>query len=379
MQFRQLLPLALASAISAQSSMSLTDALNSQNSTLSKLNSLLQSTGLTSQLNNLQNVTILAPSNDAVNLALNSSDSTALLANQGALTALLQYHILNGSYMLDSFQNTSEFIATDLNNQTYSNVTGGQRVECRRAANGNVTFFSALKQNATVVNGNITFSGGTIHIVDRVLSMPMNVTDTLTSANLTAAIGAVRKANLETTLGDTKDVTVFAPNNDAFNAIGSLIANMTNEQLTSLVGYHVVNGTVAYSTDLDNSTLTSLSGDDLTITVINGTVFVNAARVTVPDILFSNGVVHVINQVLNSANTTETPNPTATTVPPAFSGGSTGTGIPFTSGITTPTTTFPAATSGGSASSTSNPGVPMRTGAVGVAALFGGAAILVNI
>lgn len=124
----------------------------------------------------------------------------------------------------------------------------------------------------------------------------MNVTDTLTSANLTAAIGAVRKANLETTLGDTKDVTVFAPNNDAFNAIGSLIANMTNEQLTSLVGYHVVNGTVAYSTDLDNSTLTSLSGDDLTITVINGTVFVNAARVTVPDILFSNGVVHVINQ-----------------------------------------------------------------------------------
>lgn len=39
MQFRQLLPLALASAISAQSSMSLTDALNSQNSTLSKLNS----------------------------------------------------------------------------------------------------------------------------------------------------------------------------------------------------------------------------------------------------------------------------------------------------------------------------------------------------
>lgn len=95
----------------------------------------------------------MAPSNDAVNLALNSSDSTALLANQGALTALLQYHILNGSYMLDSFQNTSEFIATDLNNQTYSNVTGGQRVECRRAANGNVTFFSALKQNATVVNG----------------------------------------------------------------------------------------------------------------------------------------------------------------------------------------------------------------------------------
>lgn len=93
-----------------------------------------------------------------------------------------------------------------------------------------------------------------------------------------------------------RDVTIFAPDNDAFNAIGSVLANLTAQDLSSVLGYHVIENTVAYSAGLTNQTVTALSGDELTIRVINGSVYVNAARVTVPDILISNGVVHVINQ-----------------------------------------------------------------------------------
>lgn len=84
--------------------------------------------------------------------------------------------------------------------------------------------------------------------------------------------------------------------------------------------------------------------------------------------------------MLNPANTTATADPSATTVAPAFSGGATGTvGVPFTSGISTPTTTFPAATSGGARSSSSSGiAAPMKTGAVGAAALFGAGAFLAN-
>lgn len=149
MQLKQFLSLALASAVAAQNP-SLSDALAAQNSSLSTLNSLISSTGLAQQLSQLTNVTILAPNNEALGALLNSTDAQATLADPSAITALLSYHILNGTVYADSFGNTSQFLATYLTNESYANVTGGQRVEAR-TSDGNVTFFSALKQNATVV------------------------------------------------------------------------------------------------------------------------------------------------------------------------------------------------------------------------------------
>ncbi|KAK6073960.1 fasciclin domain-containing protein [Seiridium cupressi] len=377
MQLKRTLPLALASSVTAQSTTSLTDALGAQNSSLSTLNGILQSSGLGQRLSSLSNVTILAPNNDALNALLNQTGAAATPADNAALTALLNYHVLNGTQYADNIGNTSVFIPTYLTNETYANITGGQRVEARMSDN-NVTFFSALKQNASVVTANLNFTGGVIHIIDGVLSIPENVTDTLSNANLTAAAGAIKAANLD--VGSMRDVTIFAPNNDAFNAVGSVLANLSTEDLASTLGYHVIENNVAYSSGLQNSTLTTMNGKDVTISVINGTVFVNSAKVTVPDLLVSNGVVHVIDQVLNPGNTTATPDPTASSATPAYTSASSGTaGVPFTSGVATPTTTFPAATSGGSAAtSTSNPGAPMKTAAVGAAALFGGAAMLAN-
>ncbi|KAK9780474.1 putative FAS1 domain-containing protein [Seiridium cardinale] len=377
MQLKRTLPLALASSVTAQSTTSLTDALNAQNASLSTINGLLLSSGLGQQLSSLSNVTILAPNNDAFSALLNQSGAAATLADNAALMSLLNYHVLNGTQYADSIGNTSVFIPTYLTNGTYANITGGQRVEARMSDN-NVTFFSALKQNATVVTANVNFTGGVIHIIDGVLSIPENITDTLSNANLTAAAGAIKATNLG--VSSMRDVTIFAPNNDAFNAIGNVLSELSTGDLASTLGYHVIENDVAYSSDLHNSTLTTMNGKDVTISVINGTVFVNSAKVTIPDLLVSNGVVHVIDQVLNPDNTTATPDPTASSATPGYTGASTDTaGVPFTSGVPTPTTTFPAATSGGSeATSTSNPGAPMKTAAVGAAALFGGAAMLAN-
>ena len=59
----------------------------------------------------------------------------------------------------------------------------------------------------------------------------------------------------------------------------------------------VVNGTVGYSSTLMNNTqLTAMNGEKLTITTMNGTYFVNSAKVLIPDILVANGVVHVIDK-----------------------------------------------------------------------------------
>lgn len=218
-----------------------------------------------------------------------------------------------------------------------------------------------------------------VHIIDRVLILPQNDTNTMTQSNLTALSGAVKAANMGPQLDGMKDVTIFAPDNNAFVSISSLLVNMSASDVGKILGYHVVPGTVAYSNMLKNSTIKASDGTDLKITVENnGAVFVNAARVTVPDILVGNGVVHVVNQVLNPDNTSQAPDPSATTPPtPAFNGGSSASGgsVPFTSDVPTPTGgDAPAAT----ASGPMNAAGPMKTGAVGAAALFGGAALLIN-
>ncbi|MFN9942174.1 MAG: fasciclin domain-containing protein, partial [bacterium] len=71
-----------------------------------------------------------------------------------------------------------------------------------------------------------------------------------------------------------------------------------NGLLTQVLLYHVV-GATALSTDLSNGqTIATLNGAEVTVTIVDGNVFINEAQVTVADIIADNGVVHVINAVL---------------------------------------------------------------------------------
>jgi hypothetical protein len=92
-------------------------------------------------------------------------------------------------------------------------------------------------------------------------------------------------------------------------------------------------------------------------------------------------LVHVIDQVLNPANTTA-PGANATAGAVAFSGASSATNIPFTSGVPTATTSLGGGAGAGAtttaSSSSSGAAVPLKTGAVGAAALFGAGAVFLN-
>lgn len=135
-----------------------------------------------------------------------------------------------------------------------------------------------------------------MHIIDKVLTLPQNISATAVASNLTALAGALTEAELVAPLETAQDLTIFAPSNEAFQKIGSAVGNLTTEQLTQILGYHVVNGTVAYSSGLMNMSVPTLAGPNVTITVVDGAVFVNSARVIIPDVLVANGVVHVIDK-----------------------------------------------------------------------------------
>lgn len=245
-----------------------------------------------------------------------------------------------------------------------------------------------------------------MHIIDGLLTIPPNVSTVAQEANLTAFLGAVNATNLTEAVNTTPDLTIFAPNNAAFQNISSVLANISTEDAASVLQYHVINGTVAYSSTLANGSVPTLGGDNVTITIIDGEVFVNRARVINSDILLANGVLHVLDSVLSAddpspANGTESDDEPAN----AFPGASSGSEVPFTSNVPTPTSTnaaltttdnavaegFPTNTGGtigensagnpeaSGDSSSSEGAAAMPTGAIGAAALFGGAAFLANI
>ncbi|KAK0729698.1 FAS1 domain-containing protein [Lasiosphaeris hirsuta] len=367
MHLSRLLPLGFVASVSAQA---LSAVLSTNNATLSTLSSLLATVpDLVQTLSGAQNITIFAPSNEAFSkLLARNPRSAELMRNPRLLTGVLQYHVLVGRTPASEFSTTPKFPITMLT-APFANVTGGQKLEIA-TVNNTAMIFSGYKQAAVVTD--VAFDGGIIHVVDTVLTVPATPGQTAINTGLTSLAGALTSAQLADGLNALVDVTIFAPSNDAFEAIGSAAGTLDTQALANILAYHVVSGQVRFSPDLLTAanplSVLTAQGGNITVRRENGQLFVNSARVLIADILTTNGVVHVIDNVLNPSNTTATLNAAATTQAPAFSGVTSVVDSPFTAGIV-PTTTFIPAT------------VPLNKGvaaAIPTAAILlaGGAAML---
>jgi transforming growth factor-beta-induced protein len=115
-------------------------------------------------------------------------------------------------------------------------------------------------------------------------------------------VDAVKKAGLVDALSADGPFTVFAPTNEAFKNLFSQlgvsgIKDLTAEQLTPILTYHVVSGKVM-STDLSNTMVGTLNKDHKLKVDLSGGVKINDSNVITADIAGKNGVIHVIDKVL---------------------------------------------------------------------------------
>jgi len=138
------------------------------------------------------------------------------------------------------------------------------------------------------------------------------------ASNLTTLVAAVQAAGLVETLNSEGPFTVFAPVNEAFNAlpdgtVATLLKPENKETLSGILTYHVVSGNVDAAPLIkmieDNggtATLDTVNGGKLSASVVDGKVVITDAKggkatVIVADVKQSNGVVHAVDTVLMPA------------------------------------------------------------------------------
>lgn len=112
---------------------------------------------------------------------------------------------------------------------------------------------------------------------------------------------AIEAAGLTETLKGEGPFTVFAPTDAAFAQLpkGTVEALLKDKaKLTAILTYHVVAGKVKSSEVAGMTSAKTVNGQKLSIQAKNGKVKVGNATVTAVDIEASNGVIHVIDQVL---------------------------------------------------------------------------------
>jgi transforming growth factor-beta-induced protein len=142
-------------------------------------------------------------------------------------------------------------------------------------------------------------------------SMPATVVDIATSSDdFSILVQAVVAADLVGALSSEGPFTVFAPTNDAFAAAlealgitaGELLAS---EGLAGILTYHVVAGKlmaadVLAAIEANGGTVQveTLNGASITVTLSDGSVMVDGAKVVITDLEAGNGVVHVIDAVI---------------------------------------------------------------------------------
>lgn len=250
------------------------------------------------------NLTLFAPTDSAF--------QASGLGNIGAITAmpkeqvrtLILYHTLYGSV-------ASSTIPSGLN-----------AVE---TVNKGIAFFNKSSDgtiyvnNAKLIQTDLAVANGYVHKINRVLTPSTgNLLATIQSnANLTFLSAAIKRigtsnSTLLTTINNalsTNNVTVFAPNDDAFKTDGryttiSAIESADAQALANLLLYHVTSG-VFFSNQLQSGTLTSLFTDNkFTVTVNSGQITLKgnnnstAATIKQADLPSTNGVMHIIDQIL---------------------------------------------------------------------------------
>lgn len=246
--------------------------------------------------------TVFAPTDAAFTAFLKTTPYATLDdVPKDVLTQILLNHVVNGKVK-----------STDLS-------TGYVKTLAKSATSGTntmslyVDLTSGVKLNgvAKVTTADVMATNGIIHVVDAVINLPTIVTHATANANFTSLVGALTKVgqpDFVSILSGTGPFTVFAPTNDAFTAFNTElapggIAGVSSADLTKVLQYHVVSGNILAASLTEGQIVSTLqTPQTFTIQLTGGAKIKDVnnriSTIVATDVQCSNGVIHVLNQVL---------------------------------------------------------------------------------
>lgn len=265
----------------------------------------LQQTGLDATLANSGTFTIFAPTNTAFEAFL--GDTLLEDIDNDLLTQILLNHVLN-----------VEIASTDL-------VTGFQKnLATEASTNANLDMYIdtssgiVINNQSTVTDMDIDADNGIVHIVDTIIELPNLATFATIAPSLNTFVTALTDEGNTTFIDLFSDIdsdfTVFAPTNEAFtNFLGSnTLDDIDNDDLALLLSNHILSNTVAISTALTNSYLSTnatFNGEEdapisMYINIDNGIVVNGSTNISQTDIVAVNGVIHITDAVIEFPDVT---------------------------------------------------------------------------
>jgi len=248
---------------------------------------------LASALSGTGPFTVFAPTNDAFEVLFDQLGVSGIADIDAAtLKPILLNHVISGNIKSSAI---STGYAATLNTTAPGN--NAVKVFVNKGSDVKV-------DGSKVIVADVMASNGVIHAIDKVI-LPANiVTHAINNPNFSILVEAVVKAGLVDALSGAGPFTVFAPTNDAFTALFAVlgvsgISDLTAEQLTPILLYHVVSGNVVSSQVSNGSVPTLKDGSSLNVMVSAMGVKLNTdVNVIATDVQGTNGVIHAIDAVL---------------------------------------------------------------------------------
>lgn len=269
----------------------------------------LQAAGLDDDLAGAGPFTVFAPTDDAFAL-LPAGTIDFLLdpANQSVLIDILTYHVIAAE--------VSAAGALALNG-TSATMLNALKMRIDEIGGDLILNLNASRQ-ARITLTDIVATNGVIHVIDAVLDPDdavVNIVETaVDNGNFTTLVAALQAAGLDDDLEGDGPFTVFAPTDDAFDnlppgTVATLLEPANQTLLIDILTYHVFDGSVLSSaaTALSGQNVPMLSGANMSIDAAGGALVLNLggnrpATVIITDVLCANGVIHVIDAVLDPAD-----------------------------------------------------------------------------
>lgn len=272
------------------------------NPKFSILTAAVKKAGLVNALNTKgkTGLTLFAPNNDAFKAAGFTSLAALEAVPESTLKGILLYHVLGSKVEAADIPQASNTAVATLNGKpVYVTKTSAAKV---------------FVNGVSVIKADIGCTNGVIHEINRVLFPATGtiVATAIANPNLSLLVAAVLRAsqgstNVAAVLSGEGPFTVFAPTNQAFISAGFADAAAINaadpNTLTAILTYHVLAGRI-FSSDLTvGEAGPTVNGGKVTITLsggakVKGNSNATPSNIVVTDIVTTNGVVHVIDQVL---------------------------------------------------------------------------------